>query len=448
MRLYWGTVFVNLAISVFVVLPIIACECKCDKDHGVNLNELQCRALKSYERVTPSSAADSGSQCRPARGRRLAQSFMQSSPGTLSIRDQPSQVHPALKVQDDLAKALEEFESVQAGIEFVLFDPLDELEVGWCRMPRQFTMHSSPSANAFIQGLRTMHCQKNVFSMDNQAAQMFLDAALNCTEDPSCRVIRWVATDISTGFFRRYQFQACGLLETAVPRINQSRIEMARRCKLNNWNLRQDQGQNCSDDALEDCYSFEMHLTKTKKDVDITDLRPRVRVYCTIVNALMLVMFLSLSVSGLPMVIIIWKFIQEGCGDAFDTKNQFQVDFDDETVDDDDDFEVGSWVSLAERKGNSSRNDLSNLSTLPSSFSHGLTRDMSQGSIHDGQSYQDAESRRHSTGSSSGYLSRGMRGVRSGRHGVSLSQPYFNADVSLGSVDKFDGYSRGRSRSI
>lgn len=355
-RAYWIMVPVNLILSFPVVLPIVYCACDCQYDHGTPRDVGQCAALESYQVMlrpedrqclTP-TVPPTPSPTSPILGTRLG--ARDDLPETAS--DLGGGPHIAQTLGEDLRKLMEAFVITDAGILYTSTDPLKVDLDGLCRQPETLT---GAEAMALRIGLRTLHCTLSglLFLNDTVVTRMLRPLA-DCKSNATCNVVEWTLTAGDTG--GSIVHSVCGLKETALPHLETPALELAATCSLE----RSATGINfCSPEPpeQEECIPLTIYAKKKAPLPDPDYLNPRLWTYCFMINAFTLVLFMGLTVMALPMIIVIYKFVEDGCGDAFATATQFQVDFtaSQGLEEEDDDFAVGTWISLQERRANSRR---------------------------------------------------------------------------------------------
>lgn len=350
-RLYLFLVFVNILFSLPVVLPIWHCKCDCQYRPDDPYDVRQCEALRSYEPIVEGSGSP---QCPSTRWLSNLGSVQQLltlfSPQALLTpparrraappADEAFEVQMGAQGLAELVKLLEVFTPTDAGIMYQEMSGEQLNLTGRCQAPQLLT---GGTASDHRDGLRALQCGGSPQDIHESLVARLTLILRECLRDPSCGVVELTVEWLDS--IAGLAHSVCGLKRPATPTLDYSALSSARTCMRSH--------DNCSESIPSNlplsCSSFSLFFMRREVAFEPQIISEAVRQYCSFINAITLVLFLGLTLYSMLMTFVIYMFIQEHCGDKFATKNQFEVEFEDSGAFDDE-FDVGTWVSLEERR--------------------------------------------------------------------------------------------------
>lgn len=339
-RLYFVLLMVNLALSWFVVSPLWNTECRCELDWN-RYTDPQCRALDEFKRPVRARSQPTCLLKETASGRRLGARRLSVGQGNdWGERLTGAEVTNVRALDDraERAERLSQFNITEPGIR--LRSRRNDAQEACSRW---IDVNGSDAAGRLRTTLTRLQCGQSDQGDKGVAVTLIFDELQGCFRGPNCGA---VAVHVRPKADRpdSAQMQLCRLEPMVLPFWAADDRTLAGRCG-------RAPGESCEapapvDDSLRDaCWSFSVFFLK--------DLLAQVpepdQNACTILVALGIFFLGVLNAFGIPMISVVYKFIVNHCGDGFENEDQFHVSFH-TNASEDDEFEVGTWISLEARQ--------------------------------------------------------------------------------------------------
>lgn len=375
-RMYWVLIMINLVLSVPVIIPIWVMGCQCSLDAGgFPTNERQCQALTSYEWLISSEVPSRRlsntfkSFSWRQQEQKLAElwSLLQQPPATpqqpsstplrrLEAASATRQADPSLlgvaTTMPLLQRLLDRFVVTDGGFDFD-YDREQRLDIHSSCDAHPYVL-TGPPARAQTVLLRKVQCGKDISDDDEYARDRLMVALRECLATEFCAGVHLEMSAENASLV----FRTCGMrYDGTVPRLSQAALDAARSCSRVTWDCRDSPPPGMT----AHCAGFSVHLVRLREEVSIQQIPPVVLSWCTVINAFTMMLILILSAGAFPMLIVIFKYFSQHCGDAFEMgPQQFPV-MESNVSHDSDQFDVGTWISLQPNQagGNSMTSGLS-----------------------------------------------------------------------------------------